>query len=979
MIIETDTESQQNTTRALSFNAKYKTRIASWNVRTLSESSRLEQLESEKSRYKIQILGICETRWKESGEIITHKGNYIIHCGTRSGGESGVALMIDNNIKRSLIEWKPISDRIITARFKTKFKNITIIQCYAPTEVKDDDEKDAFYEQLNVVLEEIPRSDIKVMMGDFNAKVGANQDRDLFKFVGPHGLGVRNENGQRLIDICIEHDLAIGGTLFPHKDIHKYTWQSPQGPSVRNQIDHICISCKWKKSLLDVRTWRGADINSDHILLTGDIRLRPVAVRNKFKARKHKVNLQKLKTENTKRELLNELDNMKNEPNTKYNIQVKLRQVSQTTLGRAIKERKEWISDNTWDLINQRRAAWQRYIAKPCFRLKNKYNAIEKKVKKATRRDKRKYFNNIANEAQMAANTNNTRELYRKINELAPKSISHKYPVKDKNGNILVNKIDQVHRWKEYFSETSNQQDDQLQANLQLSNRSTHISDLPPTCDEIKQTIEKLKNNKADGMDGVAAEILKADSTIMSEILCPIFEEIWLSEEIPPTWKEGIIIKLPKKGDLKECKNWRGITILNVLNKLLAQIIYERLDVYIDNNMREEQAGFRRGRGCIDQSNTLRIIVEQSLEFNTPLYIAFIDFLRAFDTIKHSAIWRALDNKGVPSKIIKLIQNLYSDANISVLHEDMLSEPFQLTTGVKQGCPLSPMLFNIVLDEIMRHVTRVPRGITWGFKRLEDLDYADDIALLAHSQSDLQSKIDALHGEAQDVGLLINTQKTKIMRINPSNNTPLTINGAQLEEVTIFNYLGSVVATKGGVEKDIENRLRLARVAFAKLKKIWRSPILARNTKIRIFNSCVISILLYGSETWCTRKFTSNRLQVFANRCLRTICKIHWPNVISNNELWELTSHIPIQTQILKRKWKWIGHTLRKPVTSIARQALEWNPQGYRRRGKPTSTWRRTVELDMQASGRTWSEIKELAQDRGNFRDFVEALCSQRE
>jgi hypothetical protein len=150
---------------------------------------------------------------------------------------------------------------------------MTIVQCYAPTEDGKADEKESFYSLLDKTLVSLHRSDIVLMMGDFNAKVGCNNE-DVEHIMGKHGTGDCNEKGELLIETCGNHGLMRGGTLFPHTECHKVTWVSPdpQGRT-QNQIDHICISKNWRKSLLDVRNKRGADVGSDHHLIIGIMRI----------------------------------------------------------------------------------------------------------------------------------------------------------------------------------------------------------------------------------------------------------------------------------------------------------------------------------------------------------------------------------------------------------------------------------------------------------------------------------------------------------------------------------------------------------------------------------------------------------------------------------------------------------------------------------------------------------------------------------
>ena len=143
-------------------------------------------------------------------------------------------------------------------------------------------------------------------------------------------------------------------------------------------------------------------------------------------------------------------------------------------------------------------------------------------------------------------------------------------------------------------------------------------------------------------------------------------------------------------------------------------------------------------------------------------------------------------------------------------------------------------------------------------------------------------------------------------------------------------------------------RIGKARAAYLQLKNIWSSKQLSTNTKVRFFNTNVKTVLLYGVETWRTTKAIIQKIQVFINSCLRKILRIRWPDTISNKLLWETTNQIPAEKEIRKKRWKWIGHTLRKSPNCVTRQAFTWNPGGQRRRGRPKNTLRREIETDMR-------------------------------
>ena len=147
-------------------------------------------------------------------------------------------------------------------------------------------------------------------------------------------------------------------------------------------------------------------------------------------------------------------------------------------------------------------------------------------------------------------------------------------------------------------------------------------------------------------------------------------------------------------------------------------------------------------------------------------------------------------------------------------------------------------------------------------------------------------------------------------------------------------------------------------------------------TKLRIFNSSVKSVLLHGCETWRTTQTMQQKIQTFFNTCLRRIYKIQWQEKIRNEDLWELAGQEPVAKQILRRKWGWIGHTLRKPASSTTRQALARNPPGKRKRGRPRNSWRRDTEAELKQQGTNWSGMARAAQNRVRWRGVVDGLCS---
>ncbi|KAK2182861.1 hypothetical protein NP493_333g02107 [Ridgeia piscesae] len=197
------------------------------------------------------------------------------------------------------------------------------------------------------------------------------------------------------------------------------------------------------------------------------------------------------------------------------------------------------------------------------------------------------------------------KQLYDITRKLAGKYKHTDRPIKDKNGNVLTSDEDQLKRWKEHF--------EKLLTGHHL--RTLHTSHCErPSKAEIENAIYHIKRGNASGPDKIPAEAIKAGIETSTEILHDLFWKIWEQEEIPTEWKEGYLVKLPKKGDMQECKTYRGIMILSVPGKVLNRVILDRLKTGVDAKLRDHQSGFRKDRSCTDQIATLRISVEQFME-----------------------------------------------------------------------------------------------------------------------------------------------------------------------------------------------------------------------------------------------------------------------------------------------------------------------------------------------------------------------------
>ena len=970
---------------------KHCVKIGTWNVQTLWDTAKGLKLAKEMDRYGLEILGVSECRYTGSGR--TQIGDKSVVYSGRTDGihREGVALFCSKNAIAALIEWEPIDGRMIVARFNTAGGKMTIIMCYAPTEVSDEEAKDAFYRKLNDVCNSVPTHDTILLIGDMNAKVGS---RDIGidspnSSVGVHGIGVRNNNGTRLVDFCDEAGLVIGGTMFPHRNIHKGTWRSPNMLHV-NQIDHIIISRRHRSFLQDVKAFRGADIGqTDHYLLISKVRLK--LKKERKNTRSPVFDSGKLVEPSVKREFVQTLENKlqapleSNEEGVEgiwITIKKAYTETAEEVLGRRRRRREEWISQEAWQKIKEKKDLKIKMESSEDLRVRGLFKELHKQkakeIKKITRRDKRRFYHRMAEEAEAAGMRGDQRSLYRLMKDLGgAHSSGGEGIIKDIHGNNIVKEEEKAKRWRQHFQSVLNgSQPTNLHRFEEFIGEDLPINIDNIRHDEVSLVIQRLKNNKSPGEDLISGEMLKA--TVESggveklhELLCMV----WETEVCPEDWKRGTIVKLPKKGNLAECSNWRGITLLSVPGKIMAMVILDRIYTVLDEKLREGQAGFRRGRSCADQIFALRNLIEQSEEWRRQLIINFIDFKRAFDSVHRPTMWKILRSYGIPIKIINVIKLLYEGSSSCVRVGGSNTESFEITSGVKQGDVLSPVLFVIVVDWIMRRIIDGEDGIVWVDNgRLPDLAYADDIALLSEDVAGMSRLTEKLELEARKVGLEINLKKTKLMAVQQREDMRVELGGEEIEMVEKFEYLGSVVCNDGDVRKEVAARIGKAGAAFSKMKNVWNSRGISLKTKVKLFNGTVMSILLYGSETWKGLKEVENRLRRFESNCLRKIMGIKWYDHVTEDEVRRRSGQPSVIQKMKTHRWRYFGHVLRMNEERLPRQTLYWTPEGSRRRGRPKETWRRTIQREMRTKELEMEDVERLACCREDWRRFIADL-----
>ena len=319
------------------------------------------------------------------------------------------------------------------------------------------------------------------------------------------------------------------------------------------------------------------------------------------------------------------------------------------------------------------------------------------------------------------------------------------------------------------------------------------------------------------------------------------------------------------------------------------------------------------------------------------LYVCFVDYEKAFDKVKHEEMLKLLRDINIDGKDWRLIQNLYWKQRAAVRVGDELSEWQEIRRGVRQGCVLSPDLFNIYSEMIMRTVEEDLEGIKIGGRNLTNIRYADDTALIADSESKLQALVDCLVRESSVKGLSVNITKTQVMVISKSDTQEtanITIEGKRLEQVSRFSYLGSIITQNGRCDEDIKTRIIIAKEAFNKVKNLVTNTSISVRLRKRFIRAYAWSTFLYGSEAWNISKVMERRIEALEMWLYRRMLKIPWVDHISNEQVLQRAgAKREMMNSIRKKQLRFLGHTMREQ--QLESLCLMGKVEGRRGRGRP--------------------------------------------
>lgn len=744
---------------------------------------------------------------------------------------------------------------------------------------------------------------------------------------------------------CAESlDMAVVNTFYQKKDEHLITYKSGQHAT---QIDYVLTRRTDLKNVKNCNVIPGEAVVAQHRLLCAVLRTK--------QEKKRKVQTQKrIKIWNLKGPKIREFQGKVRE---KYRAETETAQENWEAMKIALLEAAEEVCGSTKGGRHQGRETWW-WSAEVQEVIKKKKEAFKAWQKDRQEEDLRETYKEAKRDAKRTvakARDEAFREWYEKMNTKegekmiyrvakqrakTRKDVGEVAVIKDKEGVLLTDEEKIKERWREYFNNL-----------LNVENERDLLQECPPvegpvqdvSEKEVHEAMKKMKTGKATGCSGLPVDLLKHLGEEGTRMVTSLLRKVWKEERMPTEWELSELVTIYKnKGDPLDCGNFRGIKLLEHVMKVLEKVVDGRLRGLI--SVDDMQFGFSPEKGTIDATFILKQQQEKHLEVNRDLYYTFIDLEKAYDRVPRDLVYWCLRQRKVPEKLIRMVETTYRGARTVVRTRYGRTEEFPIRVGLHQGSGLSPFLFIVVLDVISEDFRT---GLPW------ELLFADDLAIVADSEEELQRRWLKWQIGMESKGLKVNTKKTEVMA-SSRREVEINIkdkNNIKLNQVQEFKYLGVTIEAKGGSQVAIRARVSAAWNKWRELSGVINDKKIPRKLKVKLYNTVIRPVLLYGAEVWTMGRKEEKILETTEMRMLRRIKGVTLRDRERSADIRRELRVSDINEKVREIRMRWYGHVRRRNEGHPARMAMESEVPGKRPRGRPRKRWRDNVREDMAHFG----------------------------
>ncbi|KAK3561816.1 hypothetical protein QTP86_014395, partial [Hemibagrus guttatus] len=909
-------------------------------------------------RRKVDILCVQETRWKDSKARSIGAGFKLFYYGVDSK-RNGVGVVLKEEFVKNVLAVKRVSDRVMSLKLEIEGVMLNIVSGYAPQVGCELEEKERFWSELDEVMESIPTGERVVIGADFNGHVGEGNTGDE-EVMGKFGVKERNLEGQMVVDFAKRMDMGVVNIYFQKREEHRVTYKSG---GRRTQVDYILCRRGNLKEISDCKVVVGESVARQHRMVMCRMTLMVCKTKRSKIEMEKKTKWWKLKKEECceefRQKLRQALGGQVVLPDDWETTAEVIRETGRKVLGVSSGRRKEdketwWWNEEVQDSIQRKRLAKKKWDMDRTEENRQEYKELQRRVKREVSKAKQKAYDELYTRLDTREGE---KDLYRlaRQRDRDEKDVQQVRVIKDRDGRVLTSEESVQRRWKEYFEELMNEENEREKRVEGVNSVEQKVDKIRKY--EVRKALKRMKSGKAVGPDDIPVEVWKCLGEAAVEFLTSLFNRVLESERMPEEWRRSVLVPIFKnKGDVQSCSNYRGIKLMSHTMKVWERVVEARLKKVVE--ICEQQYGFMPRKSTTDAILALRILMEKYRDGQKEVHCVFIDLEKAYDRVPREELWYCMRKSGVAEKYVRVVQDMYERSRTVVRCAVGQTEEFKVEVGLHQGSALSPFLFAIVMDHLSEEIRQES---PW------TMMFADDIVICSESREQVEENLERWRFALERRGMKVSRSKTEYMCVNEREGSgTVRLQGEEVKKVQQFKYLGSTVQSNGECGKEVKKRVQAGWNVWRKVSGVLCDQKISARVKGKVYRTVVRPAMLYGLETVSLRKRQESELEVAELKMLRFSLGVTRLDRI-RNEYIRGTAHVGrLGDKVREARLRWFGHVQRReseyivpPVKggihyAASKEAL----LEYKRHLSTTS--------NSQTPNSTMAKTKELSKDTRN-------------
>ncbi|KAK3082441.1 hypothetical protein FSP39_009605 [Pinctada imbricata] len=869
--------------------------ICHWNIEGIksSKSSKLDDPEFSKELRAHDIVALTETHAGPNDHVGLQ--GYTTFMATRSKHKKarkhsgGIAILVKNNIKAE-IEFHKTSADLIWLKLNKKFfqfeSDLYIGVVYISPQnsycTKEISEKT--WEGLKTGILKYNNLGNIMLLGDFNARTGRLQcdyiidDENRYmdfdsSYISDNPIYERismdksvNEYGRNLLELCKANRLRILNGRTIGDTIGKFTCYQWNGCSV---VDYCIVTedllgtveyfhIHDLKGLYSNHSKLSLQIPSKFNFIDNNEEMVDLPLQIRWNAEIESIYNLKLQTDKIKTDITEisekiEVNDESINENVKAINEILLDALPTNTIRKRKvtkkKCRKKWYDGDCRELKRMLNRANRKFILNPCDMSAREAFFRVRKMYKKTLKFKNKLFKIQLIEKINNIDSKNNKEFWEVVDEL-----------KIIDGSKYDNKAALIsgETWVWHFKNLLQKRIDpgtELIMDTEFLSEENDLSAII-TVSETMEAIKALKSGKSSSLDMIKNEMLNVAANCCANMFTKLFNKILKTGNFPLEWSRNIIVPLHKAGNCHDTNNYRGLALTSCLGKVFTSILNKRLNKFTKDRdiISKLQIGFSEKSQTLYHMFVLKTLMDKYKFENKKLYLGFVDFKKAYDTVWRDGLMYKLNKNGINGKIFNVIKDMYSKSETCIKVDGKRTDFFKDNVGVKQGEVLSPLLFNIYINDVVDVLGDIDSPVL-NESVIDCLLYADDLVILSSTFGGLQRKFDNLAKYCDRWKLEINESKSMVLQVSKHgriSSDTIKLKHSVLTNTSKYKYLGVIFDSTGNFHPAKKNIYDRGAKALYKLKSVIDREIMSPKISFDLFNKTVKPVCLYGSEMWAS-------------------------------------------------------------------------------------------------------------------------------